>query len=450
MTGSPALQELPVDAAVSPPAAGLAALVLDTGTSLHDGFTLIADHFLALPRVELVAASLTTFAPDDEAGWTHLGDRAWVREWLRPSATCSILPAPGSGAEAALTMPWVSERARQGVAAIMDADQLPPEADQDRREIAGCGIRSMVVGAQICDGVMFGSLALGSSAAGAWAEGDIADFLLISSALTCRIALEQARRSLAEAVSAGAQTRAAQQKFFASIGHELRTPLTAIIGYTELMLEAADEHRHHSLSTSVSNDGAVVLRAAEQLMAVLEDLLNAGRALGGADLREGVDVDAAIADVLHWHRTAAQATQVRLSSTPSPGAQVWAHPAGFRQVLANLVGNAVIHNKPQGSVEVSSRALLGESGEHRIRVIVRDTGRGLTPQQLDIVFDPFVRFAEPAIRGTGLGLSLSRSIAERDGGTIGVESSPGEGSVFWVDMPLHESPPLTPQGDDGP
>jgi signal transduction histidine kinase len=135
--------------------------------------------------------------------------------------------------------------------------------------------------------------------------------------------------------------------------------------------------------------------------------------------------------------TAARTGDVQLSSRVAPGQQVWAHPAGFRQVLANLVGNAVVHNAPRGSVDVSSQSLIGESGEPRVRVIVRDTGPGLTTGQLASVFEPFVRYAGPLVKGTGLGLSLSRSIAERDGGTIGAESTLGVGSVFWVELPLH-------------
>lgn len=447
MTGSSASQQVPADAAVSPGASRVAGLVLDTATPLDQSFALIAEHFLSLPRVEIVTAALTTFAPDNDAGWINLGQRAWVTEWVRPGSACSILPPPDAGPEAALTMPWVSQRAREAVLTIDDIDRLPAEADQDRKEIAGCGIRSMVVRAQITDGVMFGSLALGSTQVGPWPLGGVADFRLIHAALTARIALEQARRSVAEAVTTGAQTRETHQHFFASIGHELRTPLTAIIGYTEMLVEAADDLQGDAFAASVSNDGRIILRAGEQLMAVLEDLLSAGRALAGADLREGVAVDAAVADVLHWHRTAARAGDIRLSSNLPAGQQVWAHPAGFRLVVANLVGNAVVHNVPGGSVEVSSQTLIGESGEPRLRVIVRDTGPGLTHAQLSSAFEPFVRFAGASVKGTGLGLSLSRSIAERDGGTIGAESTAGAGSVFWVELPLHGGQPSPPDVD---
>jgi len=438
MTGSPALQDVPADAPVSPSAAGLATRVLDTGTSLDQALALVAQHLLTVPRVESVTAALTTFAPADERGWVHLGERAWVTEWLSPDATCSLLPAPDAGPEAALTMPWVSQRARYEVIALINADLLPREADQDRRELSAIGIRGMVVGTWVSDGVMYGSLAMGGTGVGPWPERHVADFRLLNAALTVRIALEQARRSLAEAVAVGAQSRETQQHFLASIGHELRTPLTAIIGYTEMLVDEAEEYAGDPFAKSVSRDGAVILRACEQLMAVLEDLLSAGRAVGDAGLRDRVDVAGAVADVLHWHRTAARTVGVRLSSKVDPGQTVWAHPAGLRQVLANLVGNAVVHNVAQGAVVVSTESLRGESGEPRLRVIVRDTGPGLTPEQLAHIFQPFVRYAKPAVKGTGLGLSLSRSIAERDGGTVGAESTPGDGSAFWVELPVNE------------
>ncbi len=433
-----AIQDVPLDAPVSAAAARLAGVILDTGTSLDHAFNLTADHFLTLPRVEAVTVALTTFAPEDERGWQHLGQRAWVTEWLRPGTACSILPPPGAGPEAALTMPWVSPRAREAPLVLIDIDLLPTEADQDRRELDALGIRSMVVSACIADGVMYGSLSMGGAATGPWPVSNVADFRLLNAALTSRIALEQARRSLAEAVAVGAQSRENQQHFLASIGHELRTPLTAIMGYTEMLVDEAGENEDDPFAQVVSSDGAVILRACEQLMAVLEDLLSAGRVMADADLRAVLDVEAAVADVLHWHRTAANTADVSLASEVTPGHKVWAHPSGLRQVLANLVGNAIVHNVPQGSVMVSTESLLGESGEPRVRVIVRDTGPGLVPEQLAHVFEPFVRYARPEVKGTGLGLSLSRSIAERDGGTIGAESTFGSGSAFWVELPVNE------------
>lgn len=440
MTKPSPVQEVPLDSPVSPAASGLATRILDTGTRLDDAYVLSAEHFLALPRIEVVTVALTTFAPEDPAGWVHLGQRAWVTEWLEPGTACSILPPPDAGPEAALSMPWVSIQARQTPTALPDTALFPPEADQDRRELAANGIRSLIVGTFVADGVMYGSFALGSSTVGRWPDDVVADFRLINAALTSRIALEQARRSLADSVAAGAQTREAQQHFFASVGHELRTPLTAIVGYTEMLVDEAGQQEADPFAEAVGRDGAVILRACEQLMAVVEDLLSAGRTMGTEEIRHSVDVAAAVEDVLHWHRATARSAEVELECSVPHGPTVWAHAAGFRQVLSNLIGNAVVHN-PHGTVTVSTQALRGESGEPRLRVIVRDTGEGLSPEQLRDVFDPFVRYARPGVKGTGLGLSLSRSLAERDGGTVDGTSTPGRGSAFWVELPVRESDP---------
>lgn len=437
MTDGSALQYVSQDAAVSPAATRLASAVLNTATPLDQAYEQVATHLLTSSRVESVTAALTTFAPADESAWAHLGQRAYIREWLRPGATCSVAPAPGAGPEATLSMPWVSQHARRAVVAVPDAHVLPPDAEQDRRELALCGIRSMVMGVQVADGMVYGSLAMGGTAHGPWSEEAVADFRLLHAALTTRIALEQARRSLADAVAAGAKTREAQQHFFGSIGHELRTPLTAIVGYTEMLVDEAEQQEDDPFAAAVQRDGAVILRACEQLMAVVEDLLSAGRTMGNEESRESVDVAGAVEDVVHWHRATARAAGVDLGCEVSQGQTVWAHAAGFRQILSNLVGNAVVHN-PGGSVHVSTQALRGETGEPRLRVIVRDTGEGLDGDRLRTAFDPFVRHARPEVKGTGLGLSLSRSLAERDGGTVDAESTPGKGSAFWVELPATE------------
>ena len=99
MTTHPALQDVPARRRPSPRLRpDLPALILDTATPLDQALHPdVADHFLALPRVEVVTAALTTFAPEDDAGWVHLGQRAWVTEWLRPGTACSILPRPAPG-----------------------------------------------------------------------------------------------------------------------------------------------------------------------------------------------------------------------------------------------------------------------------------------------------------------------------------------------------------------
>ena len=288
---------------------------------------------------------------------------------------------------------------------------------------------------------MFGSISVGSEETGPWPETFVADVRLLSAALTSRMSAEAAHRSLADAIKRGDQASAVQQQFFAATGHELRTPISAILGFAEVLQaeaedlgEVTDAARLGEFVEQVAKDSGIILGAAEQLLAIVEDLLSTARLLGDAE-RESVVVAEAVQDVVHWVRTPAATAAVRVGTDVDPGLVVTATPVGVRQVLTNLVGNAVAHNRRGGSVTVAATSTRGEAGEPRVRISVKDTGPGLTPRQLSQVFEPFVRFAEPGVRGTGLGLSLARSVAERDGGLLGVDSRPGEGSTFWLDLP---------------
>ena len=447
----PGLQDVPAQTPVSAQASVLAAAVLRGEGNVSEALQDVATHFLSSPRVDVVVAALTTFAPDDQAGWVHLGQRAWLREWLRPGSPCRTLPDAGAGPEAALSMPWMSQVLRHDVAVIPDSRKLPPEAEQDRRELEACGARAVLGSAQTADSEMYGSLSVGSADAGPWPGTLVADLRLLSAALTSRMAAEQAQRSLADAIALGDQARASQQQFFAAIGHELRTPISAIVGFAEVISEEAAEldavtgpddeatARLARFAGRVGQDAAIILRAGEQLLDIVEELLRTGRVLGAEEPRGAVSIADAVQDVVHWLRTPARAQQVRISSEVPPELTVWTTPSGLRQVLTNLVSNGVMHNSVGGTVEIYATRSVGESGEGRVRIAVRDSGPGLTPEQQHGAFEPFVRYAGPGVRGTGLGLPLSRAIAERHGGTLGVESTPGQGSTFWVDLPADEA-----------
>lgn len=437
LTGVSGVQVLPADLVPTSSGRRLAEDLLTEGSTVAETLDRAAAHFTSHPRVGTVVVALTTFTPEETTGWVHLGQRAWLREWHRPGSPCRIVPAPDAGPEAALTMPWMSQHTRNRPIVITNAEALPPEADQDRRELASVHVTGLMSSSQLSGGTMFGSISVVSAEAGPWPDELIADFSLLSAALTSRMSVEQAKRSLADAIAVGDQARASQQQFFATIGHELRTPLAAILGFAEVIREEAREQGADggSFAAGVAHDSGVILRAAEQLLAIVEDLLSTGRTLGHEEAREDHDVAAAVADVIHWHRTPALAGRVTVTSKVDPGVTVHARASGLRQVLTNLVGNAIVHNRPGGSVEISTQTSFGESREPRLRIMVRDSGPGLEPDNLARVFEPFVRFSDPVVKGTGLGLPLARSVAERDGGTVGAESTPGQGSVFWVDLP---------------
>ncbi len=426
---------------MSAEAAGLAARVIDEELGLDDALRSAVAHLLTESSVEIVTIVLTSFTPEDPTAWTRLGGRAWVREWTRPSSSRSLIPPPGAGAEAALSMPWLSQMARSGIVALTDRNLLPDEAAQDREELLRADVLSLVASTFVARGEMFGSLSLVSDEDGPWPQQLIDDLRLLNAAITSRLSLEQSRRALAEAIDAGAEAQAGYQQFFAAVGHELRTPLAAITGYTEVLLDDAAQAPDEPMAAAMLRDGAVILRAGEQLVAVVDSLLGAGRALASDDERQDIGVADALADVVHWHRTPALAARVQMHVDVEPDLTVWAHASGVRQVLTNLLGNAIAHHRPEGgTVRMSAGRLLGESGQAMVRIIVRDDGPGLEPDQLAHAFEPFTRFAARGTKGTGLGLSISRTIAERDGGAVRGESVPGTGSTFWLELPAAAAP----------
>jgi signal transduction histidine kinase len=424
------LDEAPVSAA----AAGLARRILSFRDPVAAACELVAQLLLASDEVEMVVLALTLTPPDDQAGWARLGDRVWLREWVEPGSPCRSAPG-GEGPEGALTMPYVSQWARDEIVAVPDRDRLPAAGARDREELEACGTAALVTCSLQRGEVMYGSFSLARSTPGEWSAGLLADYRLVVSALSALLGHEHDRRLLLDAVAVGERARARQQQLVATVSHELRTPVSTIIGYAELLADEAEQQPPGTFAAGVARDAGQVLTAAEHLLAVVEDLLGTARVLGGEDTRVPVDVAGAVDDVLHWHRVPAARTGVTVTSTVPQGLLVLVRPAALRQVLANLIGNAVVHNRPGGTAEVSAQPMLGEGGELRLRLIVRDTGPGLSSEQLRDAFEPFVRF-NPDVPGTGLGLSLARTVAERDGGSLGAESVPGEGSVFWIDLPV--------------
>jgi signal transduction histidine kinase len=453
-----ALQQVPEGAAVSAVAGALATRILGGESTINDAVESVGRLLSSYPGVDLVATVLTQLDPEDTTKWDRLGERAWLRTWSRPGTSCTALPRRDSGVEA-LTLPWISQLARRDAIVLRDTGLMPPEAEQDVRELAACGIQAMVTRSVLCDGLLFGSVGISRGTPGTWPDEYVADIRLLGAALGSRMSAARARGSLVDAIRRGDLARASQQEFFAAIGHELRTPIAAIVGTAELLGSDARElvgipptgsnglgavggpvPAVAEFASSVAQDSDVVLSAGEQLLAIVDDLLDTGQELGGGTESQWVDVADALGDVMHWLRAPALSNEVTVTTEVTRPTLVLTTPSGLRQILTNLVGNAIAYNKPGGSVHVTTSATRDEFGQSRVRIRVRDTGPGLTPEQQGEVFKPFVRFAGPDIRGTGLGLSLSRSLAERDGGMLGVESTPGEGSVFWLDLPAPGDP----------
>ncbi|MCB9671630.1 MAG: hypothetical protein H6734_19270 [Alphaproteobacteria bacterium] len=224
----------------------------------------------------------------------------------------------------------------------------------------------------------------------------------------------------------------AQSDFMAAMSHELRTPLAAIIGYAELLLE-------ETAGTPHAEDVARVRSSGRHLLAVIDDILDLSRIEGGEMVLQPVDVDVGelVREVVETVRPRAEARgNTLIAEVPGDPGSLVADGLRVRQVLLNLLSNAAKFTE-QGTVRLEVREVAHE-GRPALAFEVADSGIGITPEQLDRLFQPFVQADASTSRrygGTGLGLVLSRRFAEMMGGAIEVQSTPGEGSHFTLVVP---------------
>ena len=289
------------------------------------------------------------------------------------------------------------------------------------------------------------------------ANGQITHYVAVKEDITERKRAEEAlveshqrlAQTTALASEMASQAQAANQAksdYLASMSHEIRTPLNGVIGMTGLLLDT-------ELSPEQRQFAEVARSSAEALLTLINDILDLSKIEAGRLDLEWVPFapHRLVEDVLDISSGSAYAKGLDLwsvfeSDLPS---QVVGDPARFRQVLFNLVGNAV---KFTERGEVGVRVSLDRRAEGRawVRVEVRDTGIGISAQELGRLFAPFSQADASTTRrfgGTGLGLSISKRLVELMGGDIGVESQPGQGSVFWFVLPWQEAPPELAEGE---
>jgi signal transduction histidine kinase/CheY-like chemotaxis protein len=244
------------------------------------------------------------------------------------------------------------------------------------------------------------------------------------------------RRTAQLAASRDEAERANQAKseFLSRMSHELRTPMNAILGFGQLL------ERSPSLAATSRGWVHEIVAAGKHLLQLINDVLDLARVESGKFTvsPEPVALRPLIDECLTLLRPATEAGAVRLMETSRHcDVQVRADRTRLKQVLLNLLSNAVKYNRRQGSVNVVCVTELG-GAVPTVCVRVSDTGAGLAPEQVARLFVPFERLEadQQRIEGTGIGLALSRRLVEAMGGAIGVESTPGSGSTFWVRLPL--------------
>jgi len=228
----------------------------------------------------------------------------------------------------------------------------------------------------------------------------------------------------------------ARREFVASVSHELRTPLTIIQGYTEALLDglvhdAGDREAHLK----------EILEEVLRLRRLVDDLLDLRRIEAGALplARQAVDLGELVARVQEQFSGLAGKKGLVLTTTAPPALpRVLGDPDRLQQVLINLVDNALRVTPAGGRVEVELRP----DGRAGVELLVRDTGPGIPPDELPLIWERFYK-GDPARRrtgGAGLGLAIVRAIVEAHGGRVDVESEPGRGTTFRVTLPAAPRP----------
>jgi PAS domain S-box-containing protein len=248
---------------------------------------------------------------------------------------------------------------------------------------------------------------------------------------------EQRARKIAEAANK------AKTDFLALVSHELRTPLNAILGFAQVM-QMVD------LDSVQRTDGVhQIVQAGSHLRDLINELLDLSRIEAGqlSVVAEEIDSAVAIGEVLDLVRPLATTRDIELIEDDRTAAvhHVHADRRCFRQVLINLVANAVKYTPVGGRVRVDVTTMT----DGMVRIGVTDSGPGISPELIAEVFEPFHRLerdGQTNAEGTGLGLALSARLMDEMNGRIGVESTPGTGSCFWVEFP-RSAVPLPPGCD---
>jgi CheY-like chemotaxis protein/anti-sigma regulatory factor (Ser/Thr protein kinase) len=218
----------------------------------------------------------------------------------------------------------------------------------------------------------------------------------------------------------------AKSQFLSRMSHELRTPLNAVLGFTQLLQIEARQSNHAGQLAKLEH----IRDAGDHLLSLINDFLDlSGLETGEIRLSlQPVDLGELVRQSLPLLHTLAAQHGVELAIGSVSGVAN-ADPTRLRQVLINLLSNAIKYNRPGGSVVVDA-----SSGSREATLTVRDTGRGLDAEQMTRLFEPFNRFGveHEGIEGTGIGLTIVKTLVDGMGGRIDVDSQPGKGTAFRV------------------
>lgn len=265
-------------------------------------------------------------------------------------------------------------------------------------------------------------------------QGRLTHFISINTDISERRLLDQSLQErnlqLQQATAMAEQANRAKSDFLSSMSHELRTPLNSILGFAQL-LESGKPAPEPQQQKSIG----MIVKGGWYLLTLINEILDLSGIESGKVALSLAPIPLAqvLLDCESMVEPQATLRGIRVCFPQADSPQVViADPIRLKQVIVNLLSNAIKYNRPDGTVDVR----VVSNGEGSLRISVHDTGLGLAPEKLAQLFQPFNRLGQEAsnTEGTGIGLVVTRRLAELMGGSVGVHSVVGEGSIFWVEL----------------